>query len=81
MVVSYFRVLSQHLSGGTEGTVLWRRFKLAPLSYLVVVTGPYLGVWEVPVANFPLIRHGPHRKRFQQFCCCACIRYCGNVFT
>jgi hypothetical protein len=35
------------------------------------------------MAYFPLIRHGPHRKRrVQHFLyCCVCIRYSGNVFT
>jgi hypothetical protein len=29
-----------------------------------------------------LILHGPHwKRRVQQFCCCLCIRYRGNVFT
>jgi hypothetical protein len=29
-----------------------------------------------------LIRHGPHwKRRVQQFCCCLCIRYDGNVST
>jgi hypothetical protein len=31
---------------------------------------------------FPLIRHGPHRRRHVQQCfCCMCIRCRGNVFT
>jgi hypothetical protein len=35
------------------------------------------------MAYFPLIRHGPHRKRRvkQVFYYCVCIRCCGNVFS
>jgi hypothetical protein len=40
-------------------------------------------LWQEPIAYFPLIWHGPHRKRrvLQFFCCCVCIRYRGNGFT
>jgi hypothetical protein len=34
------------------------------------------------IAYFPLIRHGPQRRRpAQQFCCSVCIRCRGNVFS
>jgi hypothetical protein len=39
--------------------------------------------WEQLIACFPLIRHGPQRKRRAQqlFYCYVRIRCCGNVFT
>jgi hypothetical protein len=39
--------------------------------------------WEELTAYFPLIRHGPHRKRrLQQFFYCCVSIYCrGNIFT
>jgi hypothetical protein len=39
--------------------------------------------WEERITYFPLVRHGPHRKRrIQQFLsCCACIRCRGKVFN
>jgi hypothetical protein len=39
--------------------------------------------WKVLIVSFPLIRHGPHRKRrVQQFSYCyTCIICRGNVFT
>jgi hypothetical protein len=39
--------------------------------------------WEEVIAHFPLIWHGPYRKRpVQQFSyCCTCISPRGNVFT
>jgi hypothetical protein len=39
--------------------------------------------WEKLIADFPLIRHGPHKnRRVQQFFyCCMCICCRGNVFT
>jgi hypothetical protein len=38
--------------------------------------------WEEPIAYFPSIRHGPHRKpRVQQFYYCICFRCRDNGFT
>jgi hypothetical protein len=37
--------------------------------------------WEDLIAYFPLIRHGPHRKRsVQKFYCCLCLCCCSNIF-
>jgi hypothetical protein len=36
--------------------------------------------WEELITFFPLIRHGPHRKRYVQWFYC-CIRCRGNVIT
>jgi hypothetical protein len=38
---------------------------------------------EELIAYFPLILHGPHRKRSVRnlFYCCLCVRCRGNVFT
>jgi hypothetical protein len=36
--------------------------------------------WEELIAYFPLIRHGPHGRRLQQFSsCCVCIPCRGNI--
>jgi hypothetical protein len=40
-------------------------------------------LWEQLLAYFPLLRHGPHRKRQAQqlFYSCLCISCHGNEFT
>jgi hypothetical protein len=39
-------------------------------------------LWVELIACFPLMPHGPQKKRWvQQFYCCMCIHCHGNVFT
>jgi hypothetical protein len=49
-----------------------------PIHYTLII----LSSGSTRIIYFPIIRHGPHRKRrVQQFCCFMCIRCRCNIFT
>jgi hypothetical protein len=61
---------------------LWSWRVLSSRIWRHIVRWKYKKFWE-EFAYFPLIWHGPHRKRYVQqlFYCCVCIRCRGNAFN
>jgi hypothetical protein len=85
-----------HLSASAaltnEGTNLWDKEQMIEMfsahlysNLITLVKNKIVGkkFWEELFVYFPLIRHGPHRKRRVQhfFYCFMCIPCRGNVFT